>query len=257
MSIALRGLSRSHTMLSSYTRALPSSFSRPPLHRIQITQLAALSSTPRKHKDHEQPCPGTLRRRRTPLRRYFQYYMIASSIFLVIALVITIELENSASVFLSQSLKRYFAFFFSLQTMQPKYNTPAEIYDFFKIVHEILNVFMEKKIPATDPTWEQLQKNWARTGKVIMNSLVDMDSKQAMALSEEEVDALESKMRAKVIIMRESERLIAGVYSLKKEEGDVRTRRAKEILTGYLSKMVEVTNVDIGEEEVPTSESVI
>ncbi|KAF8989744.1 hypothetical protein BDQ17DRAFT_421064 [Cyathus striatus] len=121
---------------------------------------------------------------------------------------------------------------------------------FFEAIHEFLNVITGKMKYNTDPTWEQLQKNWTRAGKAIVNSLVDMDTMQALALSEEEVNALESRMKAKVLIMCEIERLYVEFGSLPHGDLTPEARRAAvKILTQFLSKIVEVTNFDIDEEE--------
>ncbi|KAF8989748.1 hypothetical protein BDQ17DRAFT_1434242 [Cyathus striatus] len=287
MSTALRPLSRSHTMLSSYTRTFPSSFTRHPFYRKQTNQLAALSSTSRKYTSHEQPSPGTplppprskfrfvrilrlclayLSRPLPPPRNKFMYILrlglgyfppppppppgnkfsyIMRQVLTYSAVGVwrTILLTALSTMLHHLSLRRF------ILDDQPDDQTLAEMSRFFEALHEFLNAITGKKKYNTDPTWEQLQKNWARTGKNIVSSLVYMDTIQALALSEEEVDALESGMRAKVIIMRESERLVAELKSLEKEGA----AKKRKILMEFFSKMVQVTNLDIGgEEEGPT-----
>ncbi|KAF8984402.1 hypothetical protein BDQ17DRAFT_1377492 [Cyathus striatus] len=273
MSTALRTLSRSHNMLSSYRRALPSSFTGPHFYRIPITQLAALSSTSRKHNNDEQPSPHTPQPRSKIL--YMPMHMVrlcliyialgTCSGLLLNTLIDKLARSEWIKEYLNEWVKEYLNEWAKLYSKlisaklilrrfildeQPDNYTVAEMSRFFEAIHEFLNVITGKMKYNTDPTWEQLQKNWTRAGKAIVNSLVDMDTMQALALSEEEVNALESRMKAKVLIMCEIERLYVEFGSLPHGDLTPEARRAAvKILTQFLSKIVEVTNFDIDEEE--------
>ncbi|KAF8989743.1 hypothetical protein BDQ17DRAFT_1434237 [Cyathus striatus] len=167
MSTALRGLSRSHTMLGFYTRALPTSFTRPPspFYRTQITQLAALSSTSRKYKNHERhstsrppslpplpPPPGNKFSYIDILRVFLRHFVITAcgTIFVIVfsGLLLDRALKQSLKSEHQLSLKRF------ILDEQPNHHTFAEMSKFFKAIHEFLNKIAGKKKYDADPTWE-------------------------------------------------------------------------------------------------------